>query len=1263
MVVSSLKLDDGDVLDQSAHRLNFSKAEFYGRQNELGLLMKSFKRLVSREKKGRNSLHVISDDPGQSSQLEQAEPELHNNTEIVIIRGKSGSGKTRLVTSFRHEIEQMVEHETAPPCFFVKGKSSEPLAGQTMSEPYSSLADALTDLCSEILLLDEEEVEVLQTRILESVSGDVHQYNALCNIVPALEHVLFQAQLNQPLTIPEDKETSHRALGISPLEKKAATIERSEEMFPLEMNPASNMGLNKANALRSSLRTSMKKKSISQTQLRDKRKKHAKKTAMIGSKTNERNRLRFLFQTFLRAVCTEERPLILFMDDLHWADVSTIGLLNLLVTDKAMKHLLLLVTIREPDDEESDESKWMRQASSIDGDHDHASVTSHSVASYTYLQTKNEAFELFMKIARNRKLPLYQPMLELQLGNLSMTDISSFLADLLELQLELVEPLAAVLYRKTAGNIFYTKALLQWLEQKKLLKWSQETGHQSGDSNNTQSDVGISQPRHRWNWDIDKIMERASVSENFVAMVLSKLEGLEMTQRYILSRGALLKSPFTVFTLYGLLAADVTSWCKISFPKAELVEKLETLVDEGLLENCSTPGAKTKTEKYQFSHDKIQEAAALLVEGYERDKLLYTAGMYLLELDESNENAAVLGQGEAATSASPSSGRAYLAGVDHLNAIDDWSLIHDDLGVDRLVKFNLSAAKKSAHVAAFASAQTYLGMALELVNEMDPRYFWNEHYDLCYELHVLAIDVECTVGKIEQAELYSQEVIAHAKTVEEQLPIQWALAENLGRREEHWLALQTHQLILKILGFAPKSGNIFNVLLDLLAMKRLFARHSDEQILALPHITDRQVLLALDALSALAVRAYYCGQKLYVLTTLAKMVSITFKFGISPVGALSFCQIGSLLLGPLKDEPLGIRVSDMSFKMMEITEATRCESKILFTYSGYIEHYTKTPDSAMDMMVKGYKSGVQIGDMEFATLNGQSAIITAFNSGISLPSIVDNVTVLSTLMDQYEIQSVAKLLNNYALLPQGVSGALEDPFHWTSGETEKLKKLRRVRLEQTVAFEVFYEYAAKCQLAYYLGRYELANELYSFLERFEYLDHGLNWAVYSRFYGFMISTAIYRQRRRIRYKWRAHCKRFAIAGILKTKGDCVRHLLTLMDAEFEATFGRRQAKVEKKFQAAIAGATEARRLSHLALANELLGDYYSRISGEDKLARNFLHDCYLQYHMWGAKAKTKQLRVKYGDLIDLSKLSSRRRVGMSELSGSLALSSSVGPWN
>jgi serine/threonine protein kinase len=59
------------------------------------------------------------------------------------------------------------------------------------------------------------------------------------------------------------------------------------------------------------------------------------------------NRFNFLFQSFIRVFATQEHPLVIFLDDLQWADSASLKLMQLLLGDGDTRSLLLIGAYRD----------------------------------------------------------------------------------------------------------------------------------------------------------------------------------------------------------------------------------------------------------------------------------------------------------------------------------------------------------------------------------------------------------------------------------------------------------------------------------------------------------------------------------------------------------------------------------------------------------------------------------------------------------------------------------------------------------------------------------------------------------------------------------------------------------------------------------------------------------------------------------------------------------------------------------------------------
>ncbi|HEY9613479.1 ATP-binding protein, partial [Allocoleopsis sp.] len=63
--------------------------------------------------------------------------------------------------------------------------------------------------------------------------------------------------------------------------------------------------------------------------------------------TESQNRFNLVFGHFIRACCTKEHPLVIFLDDLQWADSATLKLIELMMTDADTEYLFLIGAYRD----------------------------------------------------------------------------------------------------------------------------------------------------------------------------------------------------------------------------------------------------------------------------------------------------------------------------------------------------------------------------------------------------------------------------------------------------------------------------------------------------------------------------------------------------------------------------------------------------------------------------------------------------------------------------------------------------------------------------------------------------------------------------------------------------------------------------------------------------------------------------------------------------------------------------------------------------
>ncbi|WNG61239.1 AAA family ATPase [Archangium gephyra] len=210
-----------------------------------------------------------------------------------------------------------------------------------------------------------------------------------------------------------------------------------------------------------------------------------------------RNRFNRLFQRFLGVFASSGRPLVLFLDDLQWADFASLQLLKFLVTHPDTPPLLLIGAYR-----------------------DNEVGTSHPLA-------------LVLEEARKEGARFS----DLQLGPLSPGQTRQLVADALSgAGQEVLEPLSELLQARTGGNPFFLLQFLQTLYQDGLVERV---------------------PRGGWLWNADAVRAMA-YADNVVDFMAGRLRKLPAPAQRLLCLAACVGNTFPLEKLALLTRQDAS---------------------------------------------------------------------------------------------------------------------------------------------------------------------------------------------------------------------------------------------------------------------------------------------------------------------------------------------------------------------------------------------------------------------------------------------------------------------------------------------------------------------------------------------------------------------------------------------------------------------------------------------------------------------------------------------------------------------------------
>lgn len=220
---------------------------------------------------------------------------------------------------------------------------------------------------------------------------------------------------------------------------------------------------------------------------------------MLGP-VEAQNRFNLVFQQFIKVFATPEHPLVIFLDDLQWADDASLELIKLLITAPESDYLLLIGAYR--DNEVGQNHPLLRFRDSI-------------------------------KPAIDIK--------EIVLPPLPLPHITRLVVDALHCWPRQAAPLAELLREKTGGNPYFMGEFLKSLYNKQLITFDAWRG--------------------TWQWDLAQIRTQ-EITDNVVDLMAEKIKNLPAETQEILKLASCVGHQFdldTVSIIAQKAADDITA--------------------------------------------------------------------------------------------------------------------------------------------------------------------------------------------------------------------------------------------------------------------------------------------------------------------------------------------------------------------------------------------------------------------------------------------------------------------------------------------------------------------------------------------------------------------------------------------------------------------------------------------------------------------------------------------------------------------------------
>lgn len=854
--------------------------------------------------------------------------------------------------------------------------------------------------------------------------------------------------------------------------------------------------------------------------------------------SENQNRFLVTFGNFIHSFTAGGRPLAIFLDDLQWIDQPSLALIHYLLNRGDVHHLLMIGAYRENE---------------LYDDH-------------PLVQSLNEV--------RHSK-----EVMELTIRPLEKVEVIQMVADTLHIEIREAEPLAALIYRRTEGNPFFSIQFLQSLYEEGMICY-QETSR-------------------KWGWELGHI-NQMFINENVVDLIIQRIKKLSEESQETLVLASLIGNVFTLKTLAKVQQS----------PSSVIMKKLMPAIEMGILIPITKDYDLACMENSEldvvlkFHHDRIQQAAYSFFEEERREAAHLDIARILIK------GATVHEIAEEAIQI-----------VKHYNHAVH--LITSDQEKQKVAELNFLACQKAKASTAYHQALKFIESCVHLL----PSEAWQEQYEFIYRAVHLYAECAYLCNEFTVGEQMTRLLFQHAKTdIQKALIYKMQLEQYafFGRMQE---SIEYGVSALKQLGFhIPSRPSKALIVKELISAKLRIRNKTTDQLATLPLAKDEKVILAMKIMLNFIPPAYLTGNEIMFAYVILKNLNLTLTHGLIPQTSAIYIGYTVLLagLGDLRGAErfgkLAIRVSDQS-----VDQQWRGMTYVLY---GLFSHSWNHDWSDMtEWFSKSIEAGLSSGEHLYMSFS--CGYVHQWNPRLQIQEAInENKKYISLVREsKYKNAMNAMLLHQHRFL--NFAGYTSSSLSMNTDQFTEKHCLDQMKQEGYLSGVAIY-YIFKNQIFYMNGEIDRA---YAALVEADHHIKALSGSPYIveyRFFSLLTMIEKYRAsekktRRgiwnrikkdvRLLDSWAKHCP------------DNFFGKKLIAEAEI-ALLQERYDQAIKLYDQAIQEANKNGYLWDGALANERAGTFYI-CRGNNRLAKMYLKEAVYLYQMWGASAKVEEIMRRY----------------------------------
>ncbi|KAL3804864.1 hypothetical protein HJC23_006636 [Cyclotella cryptica] len=827
----------------------------------------------------------------------------------------------------------------------------------------------------------------------------------------------------------------------------------------------------------------------------------------------------FAIMRLMRFISSRSHPVMIFLDDLQWADTASLDLVHSILSDLKGSNCVFFVGCYRDQD----------------------------------VKQGHFVFEFI-----NSLLAHEVPCTELHIDGLSKDDLNQMLSDALCVIPRLCKSLSTIVYHKTRGSPFFSLEILNSLINRGIVIYSLR--------------------ERRWIWDVDQI-QAEDITDNVLQMITDKMTLLDDDDQIALKVAACFGIKINESFVREL--SRTTLFIDLQF-------NLDKAAENGFMERVHSG--------YQFVHDKVREAAYMLIDS--KDEYHFNVGMSLYStLAHHKEGHAI-----------PAT--AVLAQINHCIP----SLLPCRKLQSQIAELNYEESLKSLERSDFTSAYLYIKAAVSML----PEDTWATNYYQSNKYFFQFAKAAYPSGRILEAKDSLNEIIENERGIEDTFQSYILLTKILLLAcNDLSQAFDSCHKLLQMLGEdVPSADKAKDALTSQVSKAKTLLEDSEllhgKQIqtagwrsLAVMQAYDQ--LVTITYMSHPDVMPYYAGRW----AQYALINKVTCRY--TPKCIVSLAAV--LCRDLSQDARIGYKYGKLALIALDYSYVDDAAS-VLLSFYGFVGDLFEPIQACVDMLRRGYEMAMQAGNLSVAAFHKIFVLARCAKTGMNLLDLKSEIDVELSLSAHRAQTFMAMRLRCYRETIQTLIGDKSTGHSAHFGDEDLASK---PSLIETQCLD-------EMMCSVYLGKPErihLFSKLYLESSPKQRRNSIPQRSIYIAFYFGLSVAALYRIEQDPLELTKLDDSISIVAKAAKFSEWNFKNKVALLKAEL-ASVEEDADEAEDQYDVAITAARSSKFIHEEGLACELAG-FHCKNHGKVTKALNLFREAERCYQAWGSKVKANQM--------------------------------------